>query len=112
MSLQQRQPQPARWWLASRAQLSCWAVLASTSATAAVPSPASLCPPCPGYEPHSVLPQGICIFSQYAADASLIRNTRILVSSAGFWAREWVGRRQYQAASGLLMVLCESGVGG
>ncbi|EFN52435.1 hypothetical protein CHLNCDRAFT_138958 [Chlorella variabilis] len=39
-----------------------------------------------GYEPHSVLPQGICIFCRYASDACLIKNTRILVSSAGFWA--------------------------
>nr|AID16200.1 diacylglycerol acyltransferase type 2 [Ettlia oleoabundans] len=41
-----------------------------------------------GYEPHSVLPQGICIFCQYATDAVPrgLANTRILVSSAGFWA--------------------------
>eukprot|EP00887_Chlorella_sp_A99_P000409 scaffold13.g409.t1 len=41
-----------------------------------------------GYEPHSVLPQGICTFCQYATDAvpPALRNTRILVSSAGFWA--------------------------
>lgn len=40
------------------------------------------------YEPHSVLPQGICIFSQYATDAvpPALANARILASSAAFWA--------------------------
>jgi 2-acylglycerol O-acyltransferase 2 len=35
-----------------------------------------------------VLPQGICVFCPYATDAVPpgLRNTRILVSSAGFWA--------------------------
>ena len=38
-----------------------------------------------GYEPHSVLPQGICIFSQFAVDGVPpgLKNTRILVSSSG-----------------------------
>ena len=52
------------------------------------PHPTSIPPPPlgAGYEPHSVLPQGICTFSQYATDAvpDALSNMRILASSAGF----------------------------
>lgn len=41
-----------------------------------------------GYEPHSVLPQGICAFCSYAVDGlpAGLKQTRILASSAAFWA--------------------------
>lgn len=40
-----------------------------------------------GYEPHSVLPQGICIFSEHTKGLpGGLHNVRILASSAAFWA--------------------------
>ncbi|KAL4451792.1 hypothetical protein ABPG75_007454 [Micractinium tetrahymenae] len=39
-----------------------------------------------GYEPHSVLPQGICMFSEHTEGLPKgLRNVRILASSAAFW---------------------------
>ncbi|KAL4421076.1 hypothetical protein ABPG77_001371 [Micractinium sp. CCAP 211/92] len=78
-----------------------------------------------GYEPHSVLPQGICVFCPYSADVvpSGLKDTRILVSSAGFWAPImrhmwwWLGcrpvsRQCFQALlrKGRSVAVCPGGV--
>ncbi|PSC70219.1 Diacylglycerol O-acyltransferase 2 [Micractinium conductrix] len=78
-----------------------------------------------GYEPHSVLPQGICIFSQFAVDGVPpgLKNTRILVSSSGLWAPImrhmwwWLGCRpvsracfQGLLAKGRSVAVCPGGV--
>lgn len=77
------------------------------------------------FEPHSVLPQGICAFCEYAAEKPPpgLRHARILVSSAGFWAPVmrhlwwWLGCRpasrsvaQKLLASGHTIALCPGGV--
>ncbi|KAL4854850.1 Diacylglycerol O-acyltransferase 2D [Chlorella vulgaris] len=79
-----------------------------------------------GYEPHSVLPQGISVFSQYGSQAAIpqgLSDTRILVSSAGFWAPImrhlwwWLGCRpvgrasfQHQLRQGRSVAVCPGGV--
>lgn len=55
-----------------------------------VPTPTPMClglpsPHFAGYEPHSILPQGITVFSQYANDhmpEALRHDIRIMASSA------------------------------
>jgi 1-acyl-sn-glycerol-3-phosphate acyltransferase len=78
-----------------------------------------------GYEPHSVLPQGICAFCEYAADSPPLglQKARILVSSAGFWAPVmrhlwwWLGCRPASRSvakkllsKGHTVALCPGGV--
>lgn len=78
-----------------------------------------------GYEPHSVLPQGLCAFCEYAVVAPPpgIAGTRILVSSAGFLAPVmrhlwwWLGCRPVSRSevkrllsSGQTVALCPGGV--
>lgn len=79
-----------------------------------------------GYEPHSVLPQGICAFCEHAPPGSLppgLSRVRILVSSAGFWAPVmrhlwwWLGCRPASRAvmkallnKGTTVALCPGGV--
>ncbi|GAB4815313.1 hypothetical protein N2152v2_002359 [Parachlorella kessleri] len=78
-----------------------------------------------GYEPHSVLPQGISVFSQYANDhiPPALHNIRIMASSAGFttvvmrhlwW---WLGCRPVSRkvihqllSEGTSVALCPGGV--
>lgn len=78
-----------------------------------------------GYEPHSVMPQGICTFCAYATDAvpPALRQCRILASSAGFatpiFKNLWwwlgvrpVGRKSFklQLSKGRCVALCPGGV--
>lgn len=78
-----------------------------------------------GYEPHSVLPQGICAFCEYAADSPPLglQKARILVSSAAFWAPVmrhlwwWLGCRPASRSvakklllKGHTVALCPGGV--
>lgn len=80
------------------------------------------------YEPHSVLPQGMCIFSHIKKPASLafpqsLHGTAILVSNAIFWVPVvrhlwwWLGCRPVSRASisklldqGCSVALCPGGV--
>jgi len=78
-----------------------------------------------GFEPHSVLPQGICAFCQHAPEdlPPGLSRVRILVSSTGFWAPVmrhlwwWLGCRPASRsvvhallAKGTTVALCPGGV--